>query len=126
MRLWCCFFLIFTSGSCFAYISGIAIQSEKGSNMEVYVNGKLYNKYQQKFVRIRSSPGVLRVELRVFNKYIRQWQVIKKDVRLIRGYDSYYRVAYVNRKAILQEVKRYPVYSKYFLNHSLYNKHPIS
>ena len=126
MKLWCCLLAVFVTSSCFAYTSGIAIQGDKGSSMQVFINGKLYNKHAQKFVRVRSSPGLLRVELRVFNKYSNQWQLIKKDITLVRGYDSYCKVIFVNRKLVLKEVKRYPVYSRYFLNHALYNKHPIS
>lgn len=109
-----------------AYIAGLAIQSEKGSNMQVFMNGKLYNKQPEKFVRIRSIPGLFHVELRVLNPYSKRWQVLKKDVRLKKGYDTYFRVVFINRRPELREVKRYPVYSRYFLNPALYNRHPIS
>jgi len=122
----CVLVFVFISTSCAAYISGIAIQSEAGSNIQVFVNGKLYNKRPEKFVRIRSTPGLFHIQLRIFNTYYQEWQIVKKDVRLKKGYDTYYRVVFVNRKAVLKEVKRYPIYSKYFLNPSLYNKHPIS
>lgn len=94
--------------------------------MEVFINGKLYSKKTDKFVRFRSSPGILHVELRVFNKYINQWQVVRKDVKLTRGYDSYFKVVFVDKKPVLKETKKYPVYSRYYLNNSLYNKHPIT
>jgi hypothetical protein len=126
MKLWCCSFLMLFSLSSYGYLSGIAIENNAGSNMQVFINGKLCSKKTDKFVRVRSSPGVLHVELRVFNKYIKQWQVVRKDVRLTRGYDSYFKVVFVNRRPVLKETKKYPVYSKYFLNHALYNKHPIS
>ena len=127
MKSYLCVLLIaFSVVPCAAYTSGIAIQSEKGSNIQVFVNGKLYNKYPDKFVRIRSAPGLFHIELRIFNTHYKQWQIVKKDVRVKKGYDSYYRVAFINRKAELIEVKHYPVYSKYFLNPALYNRHPIS
>lgn len=122
----CVLVFAFISTSCAAYLSGIAIQSEKGSDMQVYVNGKLYNKRPEKFVRIRSTPGLFHVELRVFNSYLKQWQVVKKDVRLKKGYDTYYRVVFIERRPVLKEVKRYPIYSKYFVNPALYNRHPIA
>jgi hypothetical protein len=126
MKLWCCSFLMLFSLSSYGYLSGIAIENNAGSNMQVFINGKLCSNKTDKFVRVRSSPGVLRVELRVFNKFIKQWQVVRKDVRLTRGYDSYFKVVFVNRRPVLKETKKYPVYSRYFLNHALYNKHPIS
>jgi hypothetical protein len=122
----CVLFFAFISTSCSGYLSGIAIQSEGGSNIQVSVNGKLYNKRPEKFVRIRSTPGLFHIELRIFNNYLKQWQIVKKDVMLKKGYDTYYRVAFVNKRAILLEVKRYPIYSKYFLNPALYNRHPVS
>lgn len=126
MKLWCCSLLMLLSFSCSGYLSGIAIENNAGSKMQVFINGKQYSKKSDKFVRVRSSPGVLHVELRVFNKFIGQWQVVRKDVRLTRGYDSYFKVVFVNRRPVLKEMKKYPVYSKYYLNQALYNKHPIT
>jgi hypothetical protein len=128
MRKWfgVLIFAVMLSTPAAAYISGIAIQSDKSSKMQVYVNGKLYNKNPEKFVRIRSNPGLFHIELRVLNPYSKQYQVVKKDVRLKKGYDSYFRVVFVNRRPQLKIVKHYPVYSKYFLNPALYNKHPVS
>ena len=126
MKLWCCSILLLLSISSYGYLSGIAIENKVGSNMQVFINGKLCSGKTQKFVRVKSSPGLLHVELHVFNKFINQWQIVRKDVRLTRGYDSYYKVVFVNRRALLVETKKYPVYSRYYLNHALYNKHPIS
>lgn len=124
---WCALILAFSiTTPCFSYISGIAIQSQKGTGIQVYVNGKLYTKNGQEFVRIRSNPGLFHIELRVFSVNFKQWQVVKKDVRLQKGYDSYFKVFLTNGKPELREVKKYPIYSKYFLNPALYNRHPIS
>lgn len=126
MKVWCCSVLILLSASCYGYLSGIAIENNAGSSMQVFINGKLCSKKTDKFVRVRSSPGLLHVELRVFNTFVKQWQVVRKDVLLTRGYDSYFKLAFINRRPVLIETKKYPVYSRYFLNNALYNKHPIS
>ena len=110
-----------------AYISGIAIQTEKHSNLQVYVNGKLYNKQPGKFVRIKSLPGLFHIEVKVLNPYDKTWYVIRKDVNVEKGYEVFYKMVFARgKKPQLQAVKKYPVYSKYFLNPSLYNKNPIS
>jgi hypothetical protein len=110
-----------------AYISGIAIQTDEHSPMQVYVNGKLYNKTPGNFVRIKSKPGIFNVEVKVLNPYDRNWYVVHKDIRVEKGYEFYYKIVFSKGKGPqLQAVKRYPVYSRYFLNPSLYNKHPIS
>jgi hypothetical protein len=120
------FSMVFSSAS-YAYISGIAIQSEKSSNMSVYVNGKLYNKQPGKFVRIKSLPGLFHVQVKVFNPQDKVWYILRKDIRVEKGYEFYYKVVFAkNRRPELQEVRRYPVYSKYFLNPMLYNRNPIS
>ncbi|MCK6616795.1 MAG: hypothetical protein L6Q51_04050 [Cyclobacteriaceae bacterium] len=110
-----------------AYISAIAIQAEKFSSMQVFVNGKLYNKDPENFVRIRSTPGLYTIQVKVLNPYNKEWYMLKRQIRVEKGFEFYYRVVfYENNKPNLIAVKRYPVYSKYFLNPALYNKHPIT
>lgn len=121
--------LIFTSffTASFGYISGIAIQAERSSNMQVFVNGKLYNKQPNNFVRIKSQPGLFHVEVKVLNPYNKIWYIVKKDIRVEKGMEFYYKVVFARgRRPELKEIRRYPVYSPYFLNPSLYNRHPVS
>lgn len=109
------------------YISGIAIQTENSSDMQVYINGKLFNKQPEKFVRIRSKPGLFHVEVKVLNPHDKTWYSIRKDITVQEGYDFYYKVVFrKGQRPELQAVKKYPVYTKYFLNPALYNKHPVS
>jgi hypothetical protein len=110
-----------------AYISGIAIQTEKSSNIQVYVNGKLYNKTPEKFVRIKSKPGLFHVEVKVLNPYDKNWYVVRKDIEVEKGYEFYYKMVFARgKKPQIQAVRKYPVYTKYFLNPALYNRHPIT
>ena len=122
------FFLLLASGySSLAYDSGIAVQTEKGTTMQVYVNGKLFNKQPGKFVRVRSTPGLFHLEVKVLNPWNKQWYIVRKDIHVDKGFEFQYRVVFINRtKPELREIKKYPVYSKYFLNPGLYNKHPVS
>jgi|GEM_PF-602380 len=111
----------------FGYNSGIAIQTEKSSNMSVYVNGKLYNKQPGKFVRIKSTAGLFHIQVRVLNPYDKVWYIVRKDIKAVKGYEQFYRVVFApGKKPQLQAGRKYPVYSKYFLNPVLYNKHPVS
>ena len=120
-------FLLFQSLSSLAYISGIAIQTEKSSNMQVFVNGKLYNKVPGKFVRVKSQPGLFHVEVKVLNPYNKTWYLVKKDIRVEKGLEFYYKVVFrKGQQPQLVEIRRYPVFSQYFLNPSLYNRHPVS
>jgi hypothetical protein len=110
-----------------AYISGISIQTEKNSSMQVYVNGKLRTSEAKSFVRIKGNPGLYHISVKVLNPYDKEWYMLRKTVRVDKGYEFYYKINFSNRRQpVLQLVKRYPVYSKYFLNPSLYNKHFIS
>jgi hypothetical protein len=110
-----------------AYISGIAIQTERSSNMQVYVNGKLFNKEPGNFVRIKSKPGLFHVKVKVLNPYDNVYYVVRKDIRVEKGYEFYYRMVFKKgSRPTIQEVRRYPVYSKYFLNPVLYNRHPTA
>jgi hypothetical protein len=114
-------------GSASAYISGIAIQTEKNSTMQVYVNGKLRTSQAMSFVRIKGNPGLYHITVKVLNPYDKVWYVLRKDVRVDKGYEFYYKVnSSKGRRPVLELVRRYPVYSNYFLNPSLYNRHPVT
>ena len=119
--------LAITSWSAHAYISGIAIQTDKSSNMQVYVNGKLFNKEPGNFVRIKSKPGLFHVKVKVLNPYDNVYYVVRKDIRVEKGYEFYYKMVFKKgMRPVIQEVRRYPVYSRYFLNPILYNRHPTA
>lgn len=110
-----------------AYVSAIAIQAEKFSSLQVFVNGKLYNKDPENFVRIRSTPGLYAIQVKVLNPHNKEWYMLKRQIRVEKGFEFYYRVVFSNNnKPMLIAVKRYPIYSKYFLNPALYNRHPIT
>lgn len=115
------------SFSASAYISGIAIQTESTSTMQVYINGKLFNKTPEKFVRIKSKPGLFHLEIRVLNPYDKRWYVIRKDINVEKGFEFYYKMVFEKNKGPrIEQTKRYPVYTRYFLNPTLYNRHPVS
>ena len=115
--------LLVISSASWAYDSGIALVTEKGMNMQVYVNGKLYNKQPGNYVRVRSTPGLFHLEIRVMNPQNKKWYTTRKDIRAQKGFEMQYKVVFVNSKPQLVELKKYPIYSRYFLNPSLYNKH---
>jgi hypothetical protein len=110
-----------------AYISGIAIQVDNSTSMQVFINGKLYNKVPKSFVRVKSQPGLFHIEVKVLDPHDRQWYVVKKDIRVEKGLEFYYRVV-LNKghRPTLEEIRRYPVYSKYYLDPSLYNRHKVT
>jgi hypothetical protein len=127
MRTFMLLLLITSAYTSFAYDSGIAVQSEKGTTMQVYVNGKLYNKKPEKFVRVRSTQGLFHLEVKVLNPWNKEWYMVRKDIQVEKGFEFQYKVVFVNRlKPTLVEIRKYPVYTKYFLNPSLYNRHPVS
>jgi hypothetical protein len=109
-----------------ASTSAIAIQTEKNSSMQVFVNGKLLNATAKSFVRVNSNAGLLRIELKVFNPNDKVWYVIRKDVHAEKGYEFYYKVVFPNNKRpVLELVKRYPVFKNYFNPSSVY-KYPVA
>jgi hypothetical protein len=111
----------------YAYISGIAIQTDKHVTMQVSVNGKVYNKQPESFVRIKSQPGLFHLQLKVLNPENKVWYVIRRDVKVEKGLEFYYKVTFgEDMRPVFKLIKQYPVYSKYFLNPAMYNKHPVS
>ena len=127
MRTVILLFLITSAYTSFAYDSGIAVQSEIGTTMQVYVNGKLYNKKPEKFVRVRSTQGLFHLEVKVLNPWNKEWYMVRKDIQVEKGFEFQYKIVFINKlKPTLVEIRKYPVYTKYFLNPSLYNRHPVS
>ena len=118
---------ILLATACYGYISGIAIQTEKKSQMFVFVNGKSCNKTPENFVRVKSLPGMFHVEVRVLNPYDKRWYLIRKDITVQKGFEFFYKIEFsrgIAPRFLL--MRRYPVYSKYFLNPVMYNRHPVS
>ena len=120
-------FMVTTFGvQSYGYDSGIALVSEKGFAMHVYVNGKLYNKQPGKFVRVRSQHGLFHIEVKVFNPVDKRMYSVKKSIRTEKGFEMQYKLVFINSRPELKEIKKYPVYSRYYLNPNLYNRHPVS
>ena len=119
--------LVMMSVTVFGYSSTIAIQTEKNSSMQVYVNGKLFNQQPGNFVRIKSNPGLFKLQVKVLNPHDKEWYMIRKDVRVEKGFEFYYKVEFAEgKRPELKAIRRYPVYTHYFLNPVLYYKHPTS
>lgn len=116
-----------STGYGFAYSSTIAIKTEKNSSMQVYINGKLFNEQPENFVRIKSNPGLFKLEVKVLNPYDKEWYMVRKEVRVEKGFEFYYKIEFVNgRRPELKAIRRYPVYSHFYLNPALYTKHPTT
>jgi hypothetical protein len=119
--------LLAASYSSHAYLSGIAIENGRSSSMQVFINGRLYNKQPSNFVRIPSKPGLFNVQVKVLNPYDKEWYLLRKSIRVEKNYEFYYKIVFAKgKRPVIQAVKRYPVYSRYFLNPTLYNKHSVS
>lgn len=111
----------------YAYLSAISIQTHKASTMQVFVNGKLYNRTPEKFVRIRSNPGLYYLQVKVLNPYDKEWYMLRSKIRVERGFEFFYKVVFApDVKPRLVAVRQYPVYSRFFVNPDLYNRHPVS
>lgn len=95
--------------------------------MQVYVNGKLRTAEASSFFRVTGRAGLYHIMVKVLNPHDKVWYVLRKDVSVDRGYEFYYKINFSKgRRPVLELTKRYPVYSKYFLHPSLYNKHPVT
>lgn len=118
--------LIAVSSSLSAYTSGIAISSDKSVQVQVFVNGKLYNKMPTNFIRIKSTEGLFHLRVKIFDVRNHTWQEIKKSVHIVKGFEYQYTVVHKEgRSPELIQVRRYPIYSRYFLNYGLYTRSTV-
>lgn len=118
--------VLFACAQARAYDSGIAIQSDKDVSLIVFVNGKLYNKHPDHLVRVRSTAGSFHLEVKVHDHKTNKLYSIKKNIVVKKGYEIKFRLEFSGSLPVLRETHSYPIYSKYFLRPSLYNKHYIS
>ena len=122
-RLMILFVLLFSSFLVNAYTSGIAISTNKSSVVQVFINGKLYNKSPSNFIRIRSTEGTFHLKVKILNLQNRTWQEVIKTVRIAKGFEYYFSIIeQEGKKPELSQTKRYPIYSRYFLDYSLYTR----
>jgi len=118
--------ILYSSLSAFGYNSGIAFQTEKNSSMQVVVNGKVCNASAKTFVRVKSNPGLYHVEITVLNPHDKVWYKLRKDVRVEKGYEFYYRVVFEKgKRPSLEFIRRYPFFNNFY-NPALSHKNPVA
>jgi hypothetical protein len=109
-----------------AYSAGLAFKTEKNSLMQVVVNGKVCNTSAKNFVRVKGNPGLYHVEITVLNPYDKVWYKVRKDVRVDKGYEFYYKIVFANnRRPTIEFVNRFPSFYNYY-NPALTYKNPIA
>jgi len=109
-----------------AFTSGIAFETAKNSSMQVVVNGKICNASAKTFVRVKSNPGLYHVEITVLNPHDKVWYKVRKDVRVEKGFEFYYKVVFEkNKRPTIEFIKRYPSFYNYY-NPAVIYKNPIA
>lgn len=106
-----------------AYTSGMAFSSDKSVVVQVFVNGKLYNKVPSHFIRIKSTEGLFHLRVKILNMRTHTWKEINRSVRITKGFE--YQFTVVQKEGFqpeLKQMKRYPIYTKYFLDYTLYTR----
>lgn len=118
------FLVLFICTKAQAYTSGIAISAVRKSELvQVFVNGKLYNKTPSNFIRIKSTQGTFHLRVKILNVQTRETHEIVQTIKISKGFEYYYEIKYEQGKAPkLIQMKRYPIYSRYFLDYGLYTK----
>lgn len=117
-------FLFVASGISFGYDSGLALRAKNGVVFSVLVNGKLFNKKPGNDLQLRSYSGKMVLEIVAYDQATNKMDRIVRKIYLARGSEYLFEISFVGNNAVLQIVKKSPVYSKYFKNPRLYNVHP--
>lgn len=107
-----------------AYTSGIAISAVRKSEVvQVFVNGKLYNKTPSNFIRIKSTQGVFHLRIKILNLTTQERLEINQTIRISKGFEYFYEIRHSEgEKPQLVQKRRYPIYSRYFLDYGLYTR----
>ena len=109
-----------------ANYSMINCKAQKGTSIQVYLNGKLINKDPVDEVRVKSGHGCTSIFIEVVEKFTGHHFSVQKDINIESGYEVYLTVKVDECGPEIIQTPRYPLFSNYLYNKNRYAIRNIS
>ena len=118
--------VVVVSSASYSNYSMLTCTAEKGTVIQVYLNGKLINKRPNEVVRLKSKDGCNSITITVFNLLQNNNFSVQRDIEIPSGYEVYFKIVPDECGSPLITSRRYPLLNTYSYSKKLYTKRYIS
>ena len=116
----------FASSASYSKYSMINCSAQKGTSIQVYLNGKLINKKSNDVVRLKSNRGCNSIFIVVFNTLAGGNFSVQRDIDVESGYEMYFTINSNDCGSYISTSRRYPLLNSYLYSKKLYARRYIS
>ena len=118
--------VVVASSASYSNYSMLTCTAERGTVIQVYLNGKLVNKNPSDAVRLKSKDGCNSITITVFNMLQNNNFSVQRDIEIQSGYEVYFKIISDECGSPLITSRRYPLLNNYSYSKKLYTKRYIS
>ncbi len=118
--------VVFGISESYSNYSMLTCTAERGTTIQVYLNGKLINKKLYDVVRLKSKDGCNSISVIVYSKAQNQNFRVQRDIDIESGYEMYLQVNSDECGPKLTISRRYPLLNTYSYSKKLYARRYIS
>lgn len=116
----------FASTASYSNYSMLNCSAQKGTTIQVYLNGKLINKKSNDVVRLKSKGGCNSIFIVVFNVLEGSHFSVQRDIDVESGYEMYFTINSNECGSYISTSRRYPLLNSYLYSKKLYARRFIS
>lgn len=116
----------FASSVSYSNYSMLNCSAQKGTTIQVYLNGKLINKKSNDVVRLKSNRGCNSIFIVVFNALEDGNFSVQRDIDVESGYEMYFTINSNDCGSYISTSRRYPLLNSYLYSKKLYARRYIS
>ena len=118
--------IAFASSASYSNYSMLNCRAQKGTTIQVYLNGKLINKKSNDVVRLKSKEGCNSIFIVVFNALEGGNFSVQRDIDVESGYEMYFAINSNDCGSFISTSRRYPLLNSYLYSKKLYARRYIS
>ena len=114
------------SSETYSNYSMLTCSAERGTVIQVYLNGKLVNKKPSEVVRLKSKDGCNSIAITVFTALQNNNVAVQRDIEIQSGYEMFFTIVSDECGSHLITSRRYPLLNTYSYSKKLYTRRYIS
>jgi hypothetical protein len=118
--------IAFASSASYSNYSILNCSAQKGTTIQVYLNGKLINKKPNNVVQLKSSGGCNSIFIIILNELEGSPFSVQRDIDIESGYEMYFTIISDGCGSYISTSRRYPLLNSYSYSKKLYARRYIS